>query len=173
MLRRLLVTALMGLAAPRGRGPRGRLPRCLLCATGLRPAVVTEPGEQYRVAEESPAGGVVFDGGWNFGSRLYDAALPDARGARTSVRLIVCDDCLSDAVRRGLAREVEDLPDRPAVGPDGVLLEADGVAATIGEIAGGALRAARRLGPAFRPRLACETDEGGRVKRLELLWGRP
>jgi len=169
MMRRLLMTALMNLAAPPSFKLSRRLPRCLLCATPLRPGVAAEPGEEYRVAEESPAGGVVFDGGWNFGSRLYDATVPDGRGARVSVRLVVCDDCLSDAVRRGLAREVsDDSPDRSEAESGGILLEIDGASRPIGEIASGALKVARRLGPGFRPKFHCGDAPSGRHILLQV-----
>lgn len=40
---------------------------------------------------EAPSGGVLFDGGDNFGSTLYDSLMDGIH-----VMLIVCDDCLKE-----------------------------------------------------------------------------
>jgi len=40
-------------------------------------------------AWEAPGGGVLFDGGYNFGSRIYDAMIDGI-----VVQIIICDECL-------------------------------------------------------------------------------
>jgi hypothetical protein len=41
---------------------------------------------------EMPSGGVHFEGGWNFGSALYDAMMDGIH-----VEVVVCDECLKVA----------------------------------------------------------------------------
>lgn len=52
-------------------------------------------------AWEMPLGGVLFEGGWNYGSSLYDA-LADG----IHVEVVICDDCLETAKKQGRTREM-------------------------------------------------------------------
>jgi len=64
-----------------------RTVKCFKCEKPIEP-MFSENADSF----ECPGHGVVFDGGWNFGSRLYDVMLDG-----TSVRIVVCDDCLEKA----------------------------------------------------------------------------
>jgi len=72
-------------------------PRCFKCGKVMDSAVKTDDVDDYWNA---PCDGVVFDGGSNFGSSLYDA-LVDHRIAR----IVVCDDCLR--ANRDMIREYD------------------------------------------------------------------
>ena len=41
-------------------------------------------------SQDSPHKGVLFEGGWNFGSNIYDTLMDGIY-----VQLIICDDCLT------------------------------------------------------------------------------
>jgi hypothetical protein len=57
-------------------------PRCFGCGKEIRDCC----GEE---AWDMPSGASKFNGGWNFGSRLYDAAYDGVQ-----VEIMVCDECL-------------------------------------------------------------------------------
>ena len=73
--------------------------RCLRCEKVITSALA-DGG-----ALDSPSDGVSFDGGWNFGSTLYDAAMPGKDGYGIYVTVVICDECLKWAVTSGLAVE--------------------------------------------------------------------
>lgn len=98
----------------RGRQERDWTVRCIRCGEPIQPAVFPGPGEtEHAVAWECPADAVLFDGGWSFGSTLYDAMMADDNGNHVYVQVVVCDPCIKSAVHRGLARErTQDSPRR-------------------------------------------------------------
>lgn len=62
--------------------------KCFKCERELTAAVVNEDNDDEAIWN-CPNGGVVFSGGNNYGSSLYDSMM-DGR----SVSIIVCDRCL-------------------------------------------------------------------------------
>lgn len=62
--------------------------KCFKCEKEMESAVVN--GDPW----EMPSGGVQFEGGWNFGSSLYDAMFGDG----IHVEIVVCDECLRTAL---------------------------------------------------------------------------
>lgn len=65
---------------------------CFCCEKKLESAV--KDGSAW----DMPSGGVILDGGGNFGSTLYDGFMDGI-----FIRLIICDECLEE--KRGLLRE--------------------------------------------------------------------
>ncbi len=70
--------------------------RCFKCDGPVKPAA------NGADAWECPQG-VHFEGGWNFGSSLYDAMVDGV-----SVELVICDPCLKEARGTPRLREVKD-----------------------------------------------------------------
>ena len=136
------------------------------------PAVISEPENFSRLAWEMPAGAVSFDGGWNFGSQLYDAATVEPDGSRVHVQLVVCDACLRDAVSRGLAREVRDYaPPRDSTGMRVVLADVGQGETLLGALVDDLKRALVRFGPNYRVSVAVENeDESDFPKKVEVLF---
>lgn len=82
-------------------------PRCIRCDRLLRSAMTLDDGQtENSWAWEAPSGAVVCDGGWSFGSVVYDATMSDEDDCNTSIRLVICDSCIPKAIRAGTVREV-------------------------------------------------------------------
>jgi len=77
------------------------MPKCIVCNKDMTAAVKDES------SWDCPSGGVILDGGSNFGSELYDS-LMDGIG----MRCIICDDCIVEKLRSGddYIREIKGLP---------------------------------------------------------------
>lgn len=60
--------------------------RCARCDAKLRSAGRGAP------AEECPADGSVFRGGWSYGSGLYDTAHP--MSPVSHIEIVLCDECI-------------------------------------------------------------------------------
>lgn len=75
--------------------------KCFKCECEMS-AAICPPVFREEDAWEMPNGGVQFEGGWNYGSRLYDAM----NGDGIHVELIVCDDCLAKGKEDGRLREM-------------------------------------------------------------------
>ena len=67
---------------------------CFCCEKEL-----TSAGEKD-MAWDMPSGGVILEGGGNYGSRLYDSMMDGVH-----IKLIICDNCLKN--KRGLLREIK------------------------------------------------------------------
>lgn len=80
--------------------------KCFKCEKELVSAVVD--GDPW----EFPSGGVLFAGGWNFGSELYDAMIDGIY-----VDIAICDDCLKVAKGDDRMREMRkvEVPDKKEV----------------------------------------------------------
>jgi len=63
--------------------------KCFKCGKDMRSAMRSDD------PWEMPSGGLNFDGGDSFGSRLYDALMDGIM-----VRLLICDTCLEENVDR-------------------------------------------------------------------------
>ncbi len=73
--------------------------RCFHCSNPIECAVVSEkPDDVWGM----PMGAVQFDGGWNFGSKLYDAGL-----GGPSVQIVICDSCVLAAKGTDRMREMQ------------------------------------------------------------------
>jgi hypothetical protein len=70
------------------------MPQCFKCEKEIESAI------QAQDAWETPSGAVQFDGGFGFGSAIYDA-LVDNR----YVQVIICDDCL--VAHKLLTKEIQ------------------------------------------------------------------
>jgi len=57
--------------------------KCFKCEAVIESAVTD--GDPW----ETPSGGVLFEGGWNFGSGVYDAGVDGIHA-----EIIICDHCL-------------------------------------------------------------------------------
>lgn len=83
--------------------------RCLKCEKDITSAVgmstSMKTGEVHHSDPwEAPAGAVVFDGGWNYGSTLYDSMMPVPDNV--FARIVVCDGCLVKAKEKGTLKEI-------------------------------------------------------------------
>src|ERR1700738_4273940 len=65
---------------------RKQTTRCLKCERIMKPALNSGGADD---ALDCPGGGISFDGGWNYGSTLYDAAIPQEDGYGIHVTVVV------------------------------------------------------------------------------------
>ena len=77
--------------------------KCFKCEKEMHSAYVVELPQA--TVWEAPAGGVHFEGGWNFGSSLYDAMMDGVY-----VDLVICDDCIKAAQGSDRMREMRKVP---------------------------------------------------------------
>jgi len=70
--------------------------KCFKCEKEMESAC----GPAWNGRWEMPNGGVQFEGGWNFGSSLYDAMMDGIY-----VEIVICDECLRTALP-GMKREM-------------------------------------------------------------------
>lgn len=69
--------------------------RCIVCSKVIKPAIVSpDPQEAWFAAGEA----VIFDGGSGYGSGMFDALVDGVL-----VRVVICDDCLKEALKIGRA----------------------------------------------------------------------
>ncbi len=115
-LRLIELVALLARQVAENVSPREGLPRCIKCERPIRPAAWGSAQTFEGAAWEMPAGAVLFKGGENIGSSLYDAALMQEDGCRVYAEVLVCDGCLKPALGSKLAREIRKKDDgaRPA-----------------------------------------------------------
>ncbi len=73
---------------------KNRLPCCIVCKCGIRPAVHSIDSKikkhiSFDDSWEMPKGAVVFSGGGSFGSTIYDTMIDGI-----AVKVLICDKCL-------------------------------------------------------------------------------
>ncbi len=75
--------------------------KCFKCEKEIGAAYIQEEPDPS-TSWEAPCGGVSFEGGWNFGSALYDAMMDGIY-----VEVVICDDCLAAAKGSDRMREMQ------------------------------------------------------------------
>ena len=84
------------------------MPKCFKCDKPIEAAWGCDtPEEEEKHAWQGPGGATLFEGGFTFGSALYDAPIDGVY-----VEIIVCDECLKQAKQRGeeVMREIKRNP---------------------------------------------------------------
>ena len=84
------------------------MPRCFKCDKAIEAAwVPVTPDQEEGDAWKGPGGATLFEGGFTFGSALYDAPVDGVY-----VEVIICDECLKQAKLRGeeVMREIKRNP---------------------------------------------------------------
>lgn len=71
------------------------MPNCFKCDKSIGPAACGV--DPWKIPD-----GVLFEGGWNYGSRHYDAAFNGLH-----VEIVICDDCIESAKGTLRMREVQ------------------------------------------------------------------
>ena len=77
--------------------------RCLKCDKVMEPSVKCLEDTSYDYAWGMPSGGIVFRGGYNFGSAIVDALMDGVQ-----IKIIVCDECIIRALDTGKALKVKE-----------------------------------------------------------------
>lgn len=79
--------------------------RCLKCDKVMNSGIRCESKkEEYEMAWDAPGHGIVFRGGYNYGSGIIDAFVDGI-----AVKIIVCDDCIKKALDTGKALKVKEV----------------------------------------------------------------
>ncbi len=76
--------------------------QCFKCEKAMEPACDATPIPPHPkgTAWDYPLNGILFEGGYNFGSRLYDAMMDGVY-----VEVIICDECMRSAQGTDRMRE--------------------------------------------------------------------
>lgn len=71
--------------------------KCFKCGKVIESSYKTSEIDGW----DAPAGGVHFEGGWNYGSSIYDAMLDGIHA-----ELVICDECLVFGKGAGTVRDM-------------------------------------------------------------------